>query len=78
MIWTKIIEMNDTNAAAWSNRGNCRTSQGRFEEAVADFDRAVALAPEEPDPYLGRGVANEGKFLLLPPLKKGINCLSCG
>jgi tetratricopeptide (TPR) repeat protein len=59
-VWTDIIALNDTNAAAWSNRGNCRTSQGRFVEAVADFDRAIVLAPEEPDPHLGKGVALEG------------------
>lgn len=59
-IWTRIIALNEENAAAWSNRGNCRTSQGRFDDAIADFDRAVALAPTEPDPYLGRGVAHEG------------------
>lgn len=59
-IWTRIIALNEGNAAAWSNRGNCRTSQGRFDDAIADFDRAVALAPAEPDPYLGRGVAREG------------------
>lgn len=59
-IWTRIIALNEENAAAWSNRGNCRTSQGRFDDAIADFDRAVALAPTEPDPYLGRGVAYEG------------------
>mmetsp|Transcript_8714 Transcript_8714/g.26199 ORF Transcript_8714/g.26199 Transcript_8714/m.26199 type:complete len:299 (-) Transcript_8714:195-1091(-) len=59
-VWTKIIDMKDDNAAAWSNRGNCRTSQGRFDEAIADFNKAIDLAPNEPDPYLGRGVAFEG------------------
>uniref|UniRef100_A0A7S3A4B5 Tetratricopeptide repeat protein n=1 Tax=Rhodosorus marinus TaxID=101924 RepID=A0A7S3A4B5_9RHOD len=62
-IWTKIIELNNTNAAAYSNRGNCRTSQGQFEEAVSDFEMAIKLAPDEPDPYLGKGVALEGKLL---------------
>uniref|UniRef100_A0A7S3A2U7 UDP-N-acetylglucosamine--peptide N-acetylglucosaminyltransferase SPINDLY n=1 Tax=Rhodosorus marinus TaxID=101924 RepID=A0A7S3A2U7_9RHOD len=60
-IWTKIIELNNTNAAAYSNRGNCRTSQGQFEEAVSDFEMAIKLAPDEPDPYLGKGVALEGE-----------------
>lgn len=59
-IWTEIIGLNEKNAAAWSNRGNCRTSQGRFSEAIQDFDRAIQLAPLEPDPHLGRGVALEG------------------
>lgn len=60
ILWTKIIELKDDNAAAFSNRGNCRTSQGKFRDAVADFDRAIALAPDEPDPQLGKGVALEG------------------
>lgn len=58
--WNKLIAMNDSNAAAYSNRGNCRTSQGKFREAVEDFDRAIALAPAEPDCHLGKGVALEG------------------
>lgn len=60
VLWTKLIAKNDTNAAAFSNRGNCRTSQGKFSQAVDDFDRAIVLASEEPDPHLGRGVALEG------------------
>lgn len=37
---------------------------GKCTEALADFDRAIELAPEEPDPNLGRGVAWEclGKY----------------
>lgn len=37
---------------------------GKCVEAVGDFDRAIELAPTEPDPNLGRGVAREclGKF----------------
>lgn len=58
--WDKLLSMDEGNAAAWSNRGNCRTSQGRFKEAVEDFDVAIRLAPEEPDCYLGKGVALEG------------------
>lgn len=40
------------------------TSMGKCVEAVTDFDRAIELAPKEPDPNLGRGVAREclGKF----------------
>lgn len=59
-IWTEIISLNEQNAAAWSNRGNCRTSQGRFYDAIQDFDVAIELVPSEPDPHLGKGVALEG------------------
>lgn len=60
VLWSKIISMNENNAAAYSNRGNCRTSQAKFEQAIEDFQRAIQLAPEEPDSFLGKGVALEG------------------
>lgn len=60
ILWTKLISLNEQNAAAFSNRGNCRTSQGKFDSAVSDFNRAISLSPDEPDPYLGKGVALEG------------------
>lgn len=60
VLWSKIISMNESNAAAYSNRGNCRTSQAKFKEALDDFERAIQLAPEEPDSFLGKGVALEG------------------
>ncbi|CAN8071984.1 unnamed protein product [Agarophyton chilense] len=60
VLWSKIISLNENNAAAYSNRGNCRTSQAKFDEAIQDFTRAIELAPDEPDCYLGLGVALEG------------------
>lgn len=32
---------------------------GRCKEAFEDFNQAIRLAPDEPDPYLGRGVSEE-------------------
>jgi len=62
--WTKVIDVDPENAAAISNRGNTRTSMGLCKEAKEDFNRAIELAPNEPDPNLGRGVAEEclGEF----------------
>jgi tetratricopeptide (TPR) repeat protein len=59
-----VLELDPSNAAAYSNRGNTRTSMGKCTEAVADFNKAIELAPKEPDPNLGRGVAREclGQF----------------
>lgn len=71
-VWTKLIYFNEQNAAAFSNRGNCRTSQGKFEMAIADFNRAIELAPDEPDPFLGKGVALEG----LRQFDDALNCYS--
>lgn len=58
--WTKLIEQLPQEPALWSNRGNARVSQRKLEEAIADYNQAIALAPDAPDPYLNRGAAFEG------------------
>lgn len=60
-VWTKLISLDDEhNDAAYSNRGNCRTPQGKFDLAIADFNRATELASDEPGSFLGKGVALDG------------------
>ena len=58
--WSQIIELDPSNAPAWTNRGNARVSQNKLEAALADYNQAVDLAPQAPDPYLNRGTALEG------------------
>ncbi len=58
--WTQILEQFPDNAAVWSNRGNSRVSQHKLLEALADYNKAVELAPNVTDPYLNRGTALEG------------------
>jgi tetratricopeptide (TPR) repeat protein len=58
--WTQIIEEFPANAAAWSNRGNSRVSQNKLNEAIADYNTAMELAPDATDPFLNRGAALEG------------------
>lgn len=58
--WTELIERFPSNPATWSNRGNSRVSQNKLEEAIADFNQSIELAPNATDPYLNRGVAYEG------------------
>lgn len=58
--WSQLIEQYPDMAAIWSNRGNSRVSQNKLEEAIADFNQAIALEPDAPDPYLNRGAALEG------------------
>ena len=31
----------------------------KIQEALADYDRAIALSPEAPDPHLNRGAVYE-------------------
>lgn len=59
-LWTEIIDRFPDNAAAWSNRGNVRVRQNQLAAAIADYDKAIELAPQVPDPYLNRGAAREG------------------
>jgi tetratricopeptide (TPR) repeat protein len=59
--WTELIEEFPQNPAVWSNRGNVRVSQQRIEDAIADFNRSIAIAPQYPDAYLNRGIAYEGQ-----------------
>ncbi|HEY9692078.1 MAG TPA: tetratricopeptide repeat protein [Oculatellaceae cyanobacterium] len=58
--WTELIEKFPTNPAIWSNRGNVRVSQNKLEDAIADYNKAIELAPNATDPYLNRGTAYEG------------------
>ncbi len=55
--WTELIERFPQEAALWSNRGNTRVSQNQLELAIADYNQAIKLAPDAPDPYLNRGTA---------------------
>lgn len=68
-LWTEVIDRygalqgrpwtSDVVGRAYGNRGNARSRQGRFDEALGDFDRAIALCPWSVDPVLNRGVALE-------------------
>jgi hypothetical protein len=53
-LWTQVIEqygsldaewVSDIVSRAWGNRGNSRSRQGKMEQALADFDQSIALAP---------------------------------
>jgi tetratricopeptide (TPR) repeat protein len=44
-------------AATRVNRGILLLRRGRIDDAVADFDAAMALLPDEPEVYLNRGSA---------------------
>jgi tetratricopeptide (TPR) repeat protein len=47
----------DPSAAAYSNRGAVLVRLGEYTAALHDYNRAVALAPDDPGVYIGRGNA---------------------
>ena len=47
--YTKVIELDETNAAAYSNRAYTYRQTGAFAKALADLERALALDPDDDD-----------------------------
>ncbi len=60
----KLIRNSDTNSmdrvVVYGNRGDCFVAQGRFEEAEADFTKALELKPKETALIYKRGEARMG------------------
>lgn len=72
-LWTRLINkymsydalwVPDLVGRAYGNRGNAKSRQGRFDEALTDFNKAIVICPWAPDPLLNRGVIYEsmGRF----------------
>ena len=51
------LDLDDGLTDAWRIRGRARYRMGQFEAAAGDFDRAVVLAPRQPEPLYWRGLA---------------------
>ena len=58
-LWDQVLELFPNDAAALSNRGNVRLALGDPDGAIVDQSRSIELAPEELDPHLNRGTAEE-------------------
>ena len=57
--WSFYLNDNPDDAAALSNRGNIRLALGDPQGAIRDQTKAIEIAPEDLDPYLNRGIAEE-------------------
>jgi tetratricopeptide (TPR) repeat protein len=44
------------NPIAFLNRGLAQERMGRYDKAIADYDRTIALAPLHATAYKGRGI----------------------
>ena len=58
-LWDRFLEQVPEDAAALSNRGNVRLALGDVSGAIEDQNASFVLAPEESDPHLNRGTAEE-------------------
>ena len=58
-LWDEFLRIYPEDPLALSNRGNIRLILGDPKGAIADQTKAINLLPNEPDPYLNRGIAEE-------------------
>lgn len=54
LITKRLVEQDDL-AAALKNRGNAYDDQGQHDRALADYDQAIAIKPEDSDAFNSRG-----------------------
>ena len=57
--WNSYLDLYPDDAPALSNRGNVKLVIGDIEGSINDQDKAINLNPNEVDPYINRGIAEE-------------------
>jgi len=57
--WSIYLNDNPDDAAALSNRGNIRLALGDPQGDLKDQTKAIEISPEDLDPYINRGIAEE-------------------
>ena len=57
--WNRYLDYYPDDAAGLSNRGNVRLVIGDVEGSIDDQNKAIILNPNEIDPYINRGIAEE-------------------
>eukprot|EP00913_Durusdinium_trenchii_P022113 g20779.t1 len=71
--WTRMLDrfagLPDIEVRVRCNRGNSLARQGKLQEALADYNRAIELVPNAPDPHLNRGAVYESLGRLEDALK---------
>ena len=61
-LWSDVIDNNHAGVEfAFSNRGLVFARTGQLDKAIEDFNRAIALSPDDPKAYYNRGLAFDGK-----------------
>ena len=54
--FSKTIELDNSQDELYSLRGDAYRELGKYNDAVKDYDAAIRLNPEDPNPYIGRGL----------------------
>ena len=57
--WNQYLDSYPDDAAGLSNRGNVRLVIGDIKGSIDDQNKAISLNPNEIDPYINRGIAEE-------------------
>ncbi len=57
--WNHYLDSYPDDAAGLSNRGNIRLVIGDIEGSIDDQNKAISINPNEIDPYINRGIAEE-------------------
>ncbi|CAJ1336476.1 unnamed protein product [Effrenium voratum] len=61
--WTRMLDrfagLPDIEVRVRCNRGNSLARQGKLQEALQDYNRAIELVPDAADPHLNRGAVYE-------------------
>jgi tetratricopeptide (TPR) repeat protein len=68
-LWDDTIAKNPTEATAYINRGNANKNINKFNEANADYTKAILINPTIPDAFFARGVL----YASLNKTKESIN-----
>ena len=63
-LWNYVLSTTGESLFARNNLGNALAVQGRFEEAIDQFQRALRIDPNDPDATynLGNALAQQGNF----------------
>ncbi|HVF71129.1 MAG TPA: tetratricopeptide repeat protein [Chthoniobacterales bacterium] len=56
-LWTRTLSKTSSNAMAWLNLGEAVYKLGRIDEAIAHFERALQIQPNEPTTHGSLGAA---------------------
>src|SRR4051812_25790321 len=55
-LWSQVIRLEPRNKLAYNERGYCRATSGKLEDALDDYDEALRIDPKYGMPPLNRGL----------------------